>query len=191
MSCPGRCQARHSRQVSTTGLIMSNLTLSRPAAWSMCRIFGSFACHHRRCSFLNSFWMTVGSHERRFRKLIWILNLDQSGRRGGPEPVCACWVLSARGCRSRPRVRGASVGALRDAGSGGLSRSPGPPVAVAGASSVDARPGSFCGWSPCTSSNCSASTPLASALGWSRAIGLGSRGCSPVRGGAASSGFTA
>jgi hypothetical protein len=84
---PRFCHARHSRQVSTIGLIKASLTSSIPAACRMVRIFGSLACHHRKCSLRSSLFTTLGSYERRFLKLTCILNRVQSGSLGAPEPV--------------------------------------------------------------------------------------------------------
>ena len=88
-SLPRFCQARHSRHVSTIGLISASRTSSIPAAWRMVRIFGSRACHHRRCSFRSSRCTTDGSPDLKFRKLIWILKRVQSGNLAGPVPVLA------------------------------------------------------------------------------------------------------
>ena len=52
-----------------------------PADWRMWRIFGSRACHHRRCNFLNSFTATEGLYGLRFLRLTWILNRVQLGSR--------------------------------------------------------------------------------------------------------------
>ena len=97
---PGRCHARHSRQVSHTGLIKASRASSTPAACRMWRILLSFACHHRRCSFRISFWITVGSYDRRLQRETWILNRVQSGSFG--VPLLASTGL-CRGCIFGPR----------------------------------------------------------------------------------------
>eukprot|EP00974_Lingulodinium_polyedra_P008259 787651-Lingulodinium_polyedra.AAC.1 len=66
---------------------MSNIRLSTPAAWGIARIFGPFACHHRKCNVLNSLCITAGLHERKFVRLIWTLSRVQSGNVVGPAPV--------------------------------------------------------------------------------------------------------
>ena len=87
ISLPLDCQALHSRHVLTTGLIMFSLTSSSPAAFSRCRIFGSEACHHRRCSFRSSLCTTEGSYDLKFLRLTWMLNLVQSGSLVSPLPL--------------------------------------------------------------------------------------------------------
>ena len=87
-SCgPGGSHARHSRHVSQTGLNMSSLALSRPAACRIARILGSLACHQRKCNFLSSFWITAGFQDLRLRRLVWVLKRVQSGSCDGPDPV--------------------------------------------------------------------------------------------------------
>eukprot|EP00959_Pyramimonas_sp_CCMP1952_P303736 6356163-Pyramimonas_sp.AAC.1 len=63
-------------------------------------ILGTLAWNHRRCSFRNSRVTTLGSRLRKFCRLIWTSNLDQSGNRwraaglpaggggGGSHPCC-------------------------------------------------------------------------------------------------------
>ena len=133
---------------------------SIPAADSMVRIFGSLACHQRRWSFLSSLMTTAGVPERRFLKLICMLNCVQSGNRDGPVP------LSANTRRVRTTVSGPLVGpALLELAAPGVS-------------------------APCSAGSlAAASWLLASALECDVALLLGSRGCAPVRGGCTGSGY--
>ena len=159
---PCGCHARHSRQVSTMGFIMSSLTDSGPAACSKCSIFGSLACHHRRCSLRSSLLMMVGVQDRRFRRLCRMLNRIQSGSLGVPA--------------ASVKVRRVSCVAS------------GPLPVVAGLSVLLA-PGSFSWWCwSYSSSYFAASAPLASVVGCCVVNCRGVLGCAPRRGGAVSSG---
>ena len=91
---PRLCQARHSLQVSTIGLIMFNLASSRPTALRMVLIRPSLARHHRRWSFLSSLCITEGTNDRRFLKLTAISNLVQSGEVSWPAAASRYVVLS-------------------------------------------------------------------------------------------------
>ena len=117
---PGRCHARHSRQVSHTGLINASRGSSTPAAWMIFRISLSDACDQRRWSFRSSFCMTTGSNDLKLRMEIWTLKRVQSGRLDGPEPVSANERLAREStlpCSSEDALPGSGGASPRPPGS--------------------------------------------------------------------------
>ena len=99
---PRFCHALHSRHVSTIDLIIVSLVSSTPAVINIWRIFGSLACHHRRCSLLSSSITICGLNDLILLMLSRMSKLVQSGKRVVPEPV-SVHVLRVRGSVSGPR----------------------------------------------------------------------------------------